>query len=77
MNKQRRKELQVQVDIITEIRNKLELLMEAEQTAFDNLPEGLQMSEKGEQMEQAVSNLEEAITSLDDVNSLLEDTICN
>lgn len=38
-----------------------------ERMKFDNLPEGLQHSEKGEAIEEAADNLEEAVGSLDEL----------
>lgn len=37
-----------------------------EQDAFDNLPESLQYSERGEAMQEAIDNLETACQSLED-----------
>lgn len=45
---------------------------EEAQEAFDNLPEGLQCSERGEAMEEAISNLEEAYDGMDDIISSVE-----
>jgi len=39
---------------------KLEDIISEEQEAFDNLPEGLQYSEKGEAMEQNIEQMDEA-----------------
>lgn len=60
MNNDRRKVLAEAKDLI-------------EQESFDNLPEGLQQSERGEQMEENVSNLESSMNSLDEVISCLEE----
>ncbi|MBO5969886.1 MAG: hypothetical protein J6S14_15470 [Clostridia bacterium] len=53
---------------------------EEEQEAFDNLPDSLQLSEKGEKMEDAISNLQEAEEALDpeplsDIREKLESEI--
>ncbi len=50
----------------------LEEVRDEEQDAFDNLPEGLQDSERGDMMQEAIGNLDEAIDNLDDVLSSLE-----
>lgn len=46
-----------------------------ERDCFDNLPEGLQMSEKGEAMEMAADNLETARDYIDDAESDTDDVI--
>ena len=48
MNKQRRKRIQEALEIIEEAKAILEEVQEEEQEAFDNMPEGLQSSERGE-----------------------------
>jgi len=44
----------------------LESERDDEQEKFDNMPEGLQGSEKGEKMEQGISDLDTAIHELED-----------
>jgi len=66
MNKQRRKAITEIVSKLEEIMADLNTLQEEEQEAFDNLPEGLQDSEKGEAMETAAGLLEEAVNSVGD-----------
>lgn len=53
MNDRRKKEL---YDII----DKLESLINNEQESFDNMPENLQFSEKGEKLEENIDSLTEA-----------------
>lgn len=65
MNKARRKELYRIICLIDEARERLELVRDEEQEAFDNMPEGLQMSERGEQMEEYIGIIEEMLDSLD------------
>ena len=43
-----------------------------EEMAFDNLPESLQYSERGDIMQDNITNLDNAITGLDDAKSALE-----
>lgn len=71
MNRQRRKE-------IRDIANQLEMLMarieavkEEEEEAFENLPESIQYSERGEQMEECAMSLDEAVNDID----LIKDTL--
>ena len=56
MNKERRKKLACVISKLQDNASILMAIQEEEQMAFDNLPEGLQTSEKGEKMEEAVSN---------------------
>ena len=44
-----------------------------EEEKFDNMPEGLQESERGEAMQEAIEQLETACDSLDEVISALEE----
>ena len=71
MNKQRRK-------VISDIQDQLSTLAEAinnvwdeEQEAFDNLPEGLQESERGEAMQEAINALESAASLCEELDDAL------
>lgn len=48
MNKIRRKSLEEIICKISEIKDLLDQVREEEQDAFDNMPEGIQYSERGE-----------------------------
>ena len=65
MNKARRKELSRVVELIEEARELLEVIKDEEQEAFDNMPESLQYSERGETMEEYISVMEDMIDTLD------------
>ena len=65
MNKLRRKKLQEIREQIDILKCELEEVRDEEQDSFDNLPESLQYSERGETMEANVSNLDEAISNLE------------
>lgn len=65
MNRARRKELSHAIELIEQAREILEAVMEEEQEAFDNLPESLQNSERGETMEEYIGVIEETIDNLD------------
>lgn len=68
MNKQTRKELEeVSFDLL-ELILKVEYIRDEEQEKFDNLPEGLQESERGQKFEETVDALEEVINSLEEAN---------
>lgn len=65
MNKQRRKEIAKAIDLIEQAREILENVKDEEQEAFDNMPESIQVSERGEQMEDYIYTIEEIIGNLD------------
>jgi hypothetical protein len=73
MNKQRRKDIGVQISNLENIKSNLEAILSDEECYFDNMPENLQGSIRGEDSENAIDNLSEAIDSLDEIiNSLQE-----
>lgn len=76
MNKPRRKELQKALDMINDARDIIEAMKYEEQDAYDNLPEGIQDSERGEQMDENISDLEEVMDGLEEQASMLEDILC-
>lgn len=77
MNRQRRKELARIYNVLQDCVSDLECVRDEEQEAFDNLPESLQYSEKGELMEECVDNIESVITDLENVCSDLEEIFGN
>lgn len=56
MNAERRQKLE-------RVMAELEEIAQDERSALDNLPEGLQQSERGQTMEAAADNLDEAVES--------------
>lgn len=75
MNKERRKQLQEVVNKISEAHDLLDEILSDEQDAFDNMPEGLQSSERGETMEEGIYNMEEARDNLEDITNTLEEVM--
>lgn len=65
MNKVRRKDLARVVDLLDRARDLLETIRDEEQEAFDNLPESIQYSERGETMEGYIGTMEEMLDYLD------------
>ena len=65
MNKQRRKAIGDIYDKLIDIQSDLEYIRDEEQESFDNLPESIQYSERGERMEEYISSLEEALDYVD------------
>lgn len=70
MNKERRKRI---VDAIKRIESLIEDILSDEQEAYENMPEGLQMSDNGIASEEAQDNLDAAIESLEDAINYLEE----
>lgn len=75
MNAKQRKELQGYVDSLEEIKSNIEIMMEEETGKLDNMPEGLQESERGDAMQEAISNLESAASSLEEAIDYLNEII--
>lgn len=67
MNAKRRKELEKVIALIEDAKSQLEILKDEEQEAFDNMPESLQYSEKGEKMEEAINYLDDSSNELESV----------
>lgn len=65
MNKVRRKEIARAIELMEQAREILEAVRDEEQEAFDNMPEGLQCSERGETMEEYIYTIEECLDALD------------
>jgi len=78
MNKQRRDLLSSLLDQLESINQQLQTdLIEAEQAAFDNLPESFQDSEKGQRMTEIIDTLETASSSIQEAVDSIEEAIEN
>lgn len=75
MNMQRRKRIEKAGRMLEELLEEITALQEEEQDAYDNMPESLQSSERGEAMYEAAENLESAASSLEEVIEYLADAI--
>ena len=76
MNKARRASLKLvlsKIETLTayieEIKEDLQGVLDEEEEAYENLPESIQGSERGEQMQEYIEALEEAIDSLDEFDA--------
>lgn len=69
MNKVRRKRISDAIEKLEKIMAEFEDIRDDEQDCFDNLPESLQYSERGETMEEAVDVLD---TVLDNINDAID-----
>ena len=81
MNKQRRAEIEaikVRLIAITELvsalRDDIDCVRDEEEDYFENMPEGIQNSERGELAQEAIGNLQECIDRMEefDENELVE-----
>lgn len=75
MNKTRRKQIEGVISRLEELQEQVSILAEEERDAFDNLPEGLQESERGEQMSENADNLEECDTDFEDLLDKLREIV--
>lgn len=66
MNKQRRTRIEKIAASLAELQSDIGLVRDDEWEAFDNLPEGLQESERGDRMQEVIDCLEEAISNIDE-----------
>ena len=75
MNKERRQKISKIIERLEDIAAELEALADEERDAFDNLPESIQYSERGEAMEAAADDLEEVSGEVTDLSERLEEII--
>lgn len=75
MNNARRKILKDAAEKLRNIISDVEYVRDEEQSAFDNLPENFQMSDRGVQMEENISALEEVVDILTDALSEYESAV--
>lgn len=72
MNKNDKKQVSNWLDQLDEVRSHIEDMIDTEQEKYDNLPEGIQDSERGGAIEEAIENLEAAKDSLEEAIESLE-----
>lgn len=65
MNKQRRKQLADIIEQLESLKSELEEVKEQEE-AFENMPESLQESDRGERMQEAIDILDGACSSIEE-----------
>jgi len=65
MNKARRKTIKDGYDLICEGKSLIDTALEEEQSCYDNLPEGLQLSDRGDEMQENIEQLQECSDNLD------------
>ncbi len=75
MNKKRRTKLEPAIQMLSEISKIVEMCLDEEQDCLDNIPEGLQFTERYEKIEASVDNLESAIEHIDSARDNLLDAM--
>lgn len=73
MNKSRREAISKVIDKVDEARWDLDMIRDEEQEAYDNMPEGLQSSERGETMADGLETLDSILDNLEEISSQLGD----
>lgn len=72
MNKARRSSIQKIIERLEEIRDDIESVKNEEEEAYENLPESLQESGRGEAMSEAIDALDSAYSSIEEVLDYLD-----
>ncbi len=75
MNNKRRKKLKQAISLLDSVYEIIFQVAEEEQDCFDNLPENLQESDRGEKMEEAISELENAAEKIDEGKESIENAM--
>jgi flagellar biosynthesis chaperone FliJ len=73
MNKERRNKIIKIISEIEQVKDKLQAVLDEEESVFDNMPENLQCSMRGEESEESISYMDEAIEALDNAIEQLEE----
>lgn len=75
MNNERRKKIKKIISDLESSKMLLEDVLVDEESSFDNMPEGLQYSEKGEASQEAIDLMNEAVEGfeevIDNLNSII------
>lgn len=75
MNGERRKALTQTMIRLDGVRGDLSLIIEDERDAFYNLPDGLQVSERGDRMNEAIDELDTACGLIDEAIGSINNAI--
>lgn len=67
MNKERRKKIQEAENLLVRASEIITECLEEENEAYDNLPESIQLGERGDEMTEYIDLMSEAIEDLDTV----------
>lgn len=73
MNAQKRKQIKQALELIEKAKEIIESTWEAEQESYDNMPEGLQDSERGQAMYDAIDVMETAVSNCEEIADSLSE----
>lgn len=73
MNNNRRKRIGKLIEMLTNVKTELEVIMYEEQTSLNSLPEPFQDSEYGDAMQEAIDNIEEALSYMEELIAVLDE----
>ena len=73
MNKQTRKEIEKLVESLDEIKCSVENIQADEEEKYDNLPESIQDSDRGDEFQNAIDTLEGAAQSIEEAIDYLNE----
>lgn len=73
MNKSRRSRIDEIIQKIEDLTYDIDVLRDEEEESYENLPESIQYSDRGEAMSEAIDNLESAISSLEEATEYLNE----
>ncbi len=71
MNNERRKRLAALSQQLVELKDDVQAVLDEEEEAFNNLPEGLQSGERGDAMQTDIASLDAAICALEEAGDQL------
>lgn len=75
MNNSRRKALKQIICYLENVYNSLQIVIDDEEMAFDNMPENLQYSMRGEESQEVIDNLNEEQQKLDEIIDRLKEIV--
>lgn len=73
MNDKNRKQIQKWIDNLEEIKTGIEKMVFEETDKYDNMPESLQETERGESIQEAIENLDSSTMSIDESIEYLQE----
>jgi hypothetical protein len=73
MNKERRNRINKVIEQLETLKDEISDISMEESEAYDNLPEGIQDSDRGEAMQEAIDNLDMASDTFDDIIEYLNE----
>lgn len=71
MNNKRRKRLAALSQQLAELKDDIQSVLDEEEEAFNNLPEGLQSGERGDSMQTDIASLDAAVCALEEAGDQL------